>query len=61
MLHDFAHIITFMAENKGQRPCLSCYLYGKQHKIWILTWNIGQKLTIWINTEKPGESMQKAI
>lgn len=32
MLHDFAHILAYIAKNPSERECLSCYLYRKQHE-----------------------------
>ena len=32
MLHDFAHILAYIAKNPAERECLSCYLYRKQHE-----------------------------
>lgn len=32
MLHDFAHILAYIARNPAERECLSCYLYTKQHE-----------------------------
>ena len=32
MLHDFLHIIAYVAKNPAERECLSCYLYRKQHE-----------------------------
>lgn len=32
MLHDFAHILAYIARNPAERECLSCYLYRKQHE-----------------------------
>lgn len=32
MLHDFAHILAYIAKNHSERECLSCYLYRKQHE-----------------------------
>lgn len=32
MLHDFAHILAYIARNPSERECLSCYLYRKQHE-----------------------------
>ena len=32
VLHDFAHILAYIARNPGERECLSCYLYIKQHE-----------------------------
>ena len=32
MLHDFMHIMAYIAKNPGERECLSCYLYRKQHE-----------------------------
>ena len=31
MLHDFAHILAYIAKNPAERECLSCYLYRIQH------------------------------
>ncbi len=32
MLHDFLHIMAYIAKNPAERECLSCYLYRKQHE-----------------------------
>ena len=32
MLHDFAHILAYIAKNPAEMECLSCYLYRKQHE-----------------------------
>ena len=32
MLHDFMHIMSYVAKNPAERECLSCYLYRKQHE-----------------------------
>lgn len=32
MLHDFAHILAYIAKNPSEREYLSCYLYRKQHE-----------------------------
>ena len=32
MLHDFMHIMAYIARNPAERECLSCYLYRKQHE-----------------------------
>ena len=32
VLHDFMHIMAYIARNPGERECLSCYLYRKQHE-----------------------------
>ena len=32
MLHDFAHILAYIAKNPSERECLSCSLYRKQHE-----------------------------
>ena len=32
MLHDFMHIMAYIARNPWERECLSCYLYRKQHE-----------------------------
>lgn len=32
MLHDFLHIMAYIAKNPSERECLSCYLYRKQHE-----------------------------
>ena len=32
MLHDFMHIMAYIAKNPAERECLSCYLYSKQHE-----------------------------
>ena len=32
MLHDFMHIMAYVAKNPAERECLSCYLYRKQHE-----------------------------
>ena len=32
MLHDFMHIMAYIAKNPAERECLSCYLYRKQHE-----------------------------
>ena len=32
MLHDFMHIMAYIAKNPSERECLSCYLYIKQHE-----------------------------
>lgn len=32
MLHDFLHIMAYVAKNPAERECLSCYLYRKQHE-----------------------------
>ena len=32
MLHDFMHIMAYIAKNPSERECLSCYLYRKQHE-----------------------------
>ena len=32
MLHDFAHILAYIAKNPAERECLSCYLYRIQHE-----------------------------
>ena len=32
MLHDFAHILAYIAKNPAEREYLSCYLYRKQHE-----------------------------
>ena len=32
MLHDFAHILAYIAKNPAEREYLSCYLYRIQHE-----------------------------
>ena len=32
MLHDFMHIMAYIAIHPEERECLSCYLYRKQHE-----------------------------
>lgn len=32
MLHDFMHIMAYIAKNSSEREFLSCYLYRKQHE-----------------------------
>ena len=32
MLHDYMHIMAYVAKNPAERECLSCFLYRKQHE-----------------------------
>lgn len=32
MLHNFMHIMAYIAKHPEERECLSCYLYRKQHE-----------------------------
>ena len=66
MLHDFMHIMAYVAKNPAERECLSCYLYRKQHENVSFQTNYKQKED---NTDKQGKeiadklekSIQKAI
>ena len=66
MLHDFMHIMAYIAKNPVERECLSCYLYRKQHENVSFQTNYKQKED---NTDKQGKeiadklekSIQKAI
>ena len=43
MLHDFMHIMAYIAKNPVERECLSCYLYRKQHENVSFQTNYKQK------------------
>ena len=66
MLHDFMHIMAYVAKNPAERECLSCYLYRKQHENVSFQTNYKQKED---NIDKYGKeiadklekSIQKAI
>ena len=66
MLHDFMHIMAYIARNPEERECLSCYLYRKQHENVSFQTNYKQKED---NIDKQGKeiadklekSIQKAI